>query len=298
MIIRLFVLTFLLSVLPVSEHPSEKWMDFHPSLSPDGKHIAYYSYRGDHPDVFVTDLDTGTERNITRTETDWEIEPRWAPTGNRIVYSKGTSMADLQVTVHDLTANASITIGPGVNATWSPDGNSIAYMSKWELWVADADGKSKEKVANADSGMWSDPAWTSDGSHLVGLVQKEEGGSSSLLKLNLETGETSELLPSTIGSIGSPSFLNDETLVVSIQKGNIRPATYVIDLAKGNEGLESEQQLMSGGLAGFQYFPEARTGASNIYVESGEWSGSQFYIYAIPVDGTSKPVRVTGPRER
>jgi len=247
--------------------------------------------------VYVTDLETGSERNITKTETDWEIEPRWAPNGNRIVYSKGTSMADLQVTVHDLTTDATVTIGPGVNATWSPDGKRIAYMSKWELWVAQADGSSKMKVANADNGMWSDPAWTSDGTHLVGLVQQEEGGLSSVVKLNLETRETSELLPATIGSVGSPSFINDETMVVSIQKGNMRPATYLVELSTGSVSSESEQKLVSGGLTGFQYFPEARTGASHIYVESGEWNGNQFFIYAIPVDGSSKPVRITGPRE-
>ena len=46
----------------LAPHPS---MDQHPSWSPDGREIAFSSYRGGHRDVWVVPADGGDARQIT-----------------------------------------------------------------------------------------------------------------------------------------------------------------------------------------------------------------------------------------
>ena len=56
------------------------WQDYHPAWSPDGKQIAFQSYRGGDTDIYVMDADGSNERQLT--DNDWfELynKPIWQP---------------------------------------------------------------------------------------------------------------------------------------------------------------------------------------------------------------------------
>ena len=74
--------------------------DFAPSASPDGREVVYYSYRGqsgDLSDLYIVDLATGIERQLTNTPGYFEIEPQWSQDGDKIYFAGGPSMKELDL---------------------------------------------------------------------------------------------------------------------------------------------------------------------------------------------------------
>ena len=68
--------------------------------------------------------------------------------------------------VRNLTNNAAA----DVEASWSPDGQSIAFRSdrdgNWEIYVMDADGSNQLNLTNDPSGDFS-PSWSPDSGRIV-----------------------------------------------------------------------------------------------------------------------------------
>ncbi|MEM9304159.1 MAG: PDZ domain-containing protein [Pseudomonadota bacterium] len=59
-----------------------------------------------------------------------------------------------------------------INATWSPDGSQIAYLSdatgEYELWVRPQDGRGEARQITDDGSVWRyPPAWSPDGTMLL-----------------------------------------------------------------------------------------------------------------------------------
>lgn len=115
-----------------------------PDWSPDGREIVFV--RGENlptpaanDDVWVIDLDTGAERQLTKTPPGtFEAGPAWSPDGSRIAFSRYVSTSqydgvasihvmkrdgtgERQVLAHKLFAYAPYSLA------WSPDGKTIAF---------------------------------------------------------------------------------------------------------------------------------------------------------------------------
>ena len=163
--------------------------DTSPSWSPDGKQIAFTSFRRDrdgnlpHFDIYVMDIDGGNQQRLTDNP-HGDQYPSWSPHGERIVFSSrrdGHFRNDFGITyeiyVMDadggnqqrLTENRQNDWHP----VWSPDGKRIAFSSdrkgdlvNFEIYVMDADGGNQQRLTeNRDSDK--SPSWSPDGGRIA-----------------------------------------------------------------------------------------------------------------------------------
>jgi TolB protein len=60
--------------------------------SPDGRRIAYTSWSGKAPEVYVARADSSNARRLTRNDVD-DFDPSWSPDGRKILYTHGRENA-------------------------------------------------------------------------------------------------------------------------------------------------------------------------------------------------------------
>lgn len=99
-----------------------------PAFSPDGRRLAYATDRGGKLDIWVRDLETGAERQVTRFR-QAALAPAWSPDGRRIAFlsqNGGLHVVDLASgEIRQLYADL---WEPG-KPSWSPDGRTIVYAA-------------------------------------------------------------------------------------------------------------------------------------------------------------------------
>lgn len=264
--------------------------DFAPSLSPDGNQIVYYSYRGqsgDFPDLYIFDLRTGIEQQLTITPDQWEIEPQWLPAGDLIHFAGGSSMAELslQVVKPDGSERTPMLNGGGEGpAYWSPDGHFLAMRTSF-----DDDGvsqlmiyePSKELVRVIDTGLHgsnSIPSWSPDGMHLVFShkpLGQERGA--ELYRININGGEADRLTHNNMEEYKTSWSPDGKTIFFMANKHEGPSHIYRVS-AYGGAAVR-----MSSGDNGPAYFPQVSADGSMVYF-SGRTVSGETRIMVLPAN--------------
>jgi Tol biopolymer transport system component len=151
-----------------------------PRVSPDGRRVARAlvdPLRG-NPDIWVTDLDRGTELRLT-TSGDFDVVPVWSPDGREVAYRSGT----LQTPIVGFAAAD----GAGVTRTmpcprvpcepsdWSPDGRAlIVTVGGRDVWLLPLDGSGPPRPLLGESFVERDARLSPDGRWLA-YVSDESG---------------------------------------------------------------------------------------------------------------------------
>jgi serine/threonine protein kinase/Tol biopolymer transport system component len=108
---------------------SDPGLEVQPSISPDGRSVAYAAGRSLQMRIAVRPVGGGKAVRLTADTTENQWLPRWSPDGRRILFlSRGGvfSAATSGGPAREMVASR-----PGVivtSATWSPDGREIAYV--------------------------------------------------------------------------------------------------------------------------------------------------------------------------
>jgi Tol biopolymer transport system component len=145
-----------------------------PSLSPDGKSVAYSSVARGTSDIYV--LRVGG-RNPVLVAGDGEIAesgPAFAPDGQTIAYHQSGGTGGVFVTGATGESSRRLT-DFGFHPAWSPDGKQIAFsteeltspygrQSNSLLWVVDVAGGTPRKIQDADAAQ---PAWSPSGARIA-----------------------------------------------------------------------------------------------------------------------------------
>lgn len=150
-----------------------------PEWSPDGKTIAFNSYRAGNPDAYLINAD-GTGLRELSARQGLNTAPSWAPDGNTlaITLSRG---GDPELYLIDKAGKIlrRLTYSPGVDTSpsFAPNGQQIAFVSDRsgnpELYVMDVTGANVQRLTY---GQWVDaPAWSPRGDLIAYERQRSQG---------------------------------------------------------------------------------------------------------------------------
>jgi len=142
-----------------------------PSLSPDGRRLAFDAYsRGDR-DIYITDLGRNVTTRLTRGAGS-QRGPVWSPDGNRVAFYRGGKI--YLKNVDDLSDETVLVDAGGVPDAWSPDGRYLSYeASQRKHLVWPLAGGAAIPIGRRDS--VSRDAFFSSNSRYLAYVSDESG---------------------------------------------------------------------------------------------------------------------------
>jgi TolB protein len=137
-----------------------------PVWSPDGRAIAYTSYRRGFPDVYISFIYEGRlERPAGGTDRIHNYLPAWSPDGRQIAFtSNRDGNPEIYVMNADGTNLRRVTNHPAIDTTptWSPTGQQLAFTSDRtgspQIYIVGVDGVGLRRVTTesyCDRATWS-----------------------------------------------------------------------------------------------------------------------------------------------
>ena len=157
-----------------------------PAWSPDGASIAYAAPVGGVRKLFVRNVATGVEKQITTGEHD-DVQPAWSPDAARVVFVRGKEpnrrvtagetfslyeSGDVWV-VELATGRERRLIADAFYPMFSPDGRRIAVDASWagprRIWMTDDRGFNPQQLTSEESEAVYHiaPRWSPDGRRVV-----------------------------------------------------------------------------------------------------------------------------------
>ncbi|HUQ87938.1 MAG TPA: hypothetical protein VM096_10290 [Vicinamibacterales bacterium] len=167
-----------------------------PNWSPDGRSIAYTSYRTGVPDILISNIYAGTMEVPTKgTGQNWL--PVFSPDGSKIAFtSSRDGNPELYVMNRDGSDLRRLTNNPEIDSTptWSPNGNQIAFTSGRtgtpQIYVVGADGAGLRRISQesyADRPTWSPAPYNEI------AFSARSGPGFDIKVLSIGTGETRQI---------------------------------------------------------------------------------------------------------
>jgi TolB protein len=136
-----------------------------PAWSPDGRGLAYVSYRLGSPDIFLASIYEGRSANLTNGKNAQAFAPSFSHDGKKIAYSSNRS-GNMEIWVANADGGDArkVTNHPSDDTApcWSPTDQEIAFTSNRtgdpQLWVMDSEGLNVRRLSTV--GKYNDAcAW-------------------------------------------------------------------------------------------------------------------------------------------
>jgi Tol biopolymer transport system component len=120
--------------------------DLDPAWSPDGRLLAFESFRDSDPEIYTMNRDGTDVKRLTKSR-GYDGAPAWSPDGTHIAFTSGRDGAGrIYVMNADGSGVQRISDGPGndFTAAWAPNGQRLVFVSTREgrpaLFLMNADG--------------------------------------------------------------------------------------------------------------------------------------------------------------
>jgi serine/threonine-protein kinase len=291
----------------------EPGLEMYPSLSPDGRTVAYVAGPFGSQRVFVKSVTGGTAVQVTREPQGDHVLPRWSPDGSQIVFHANASIYVVPALGGTPRLVASNTdTARRAYATWSPAGDEIAYVEGTlavrqmaRLYRRRLDG-GEPRLITQDIEIHS-PTWSPDGkwiAYVSGNLQYAYGGAllgnlgpSALFVVATEGGAPIQLTDRR-HLYTSPTWMPDgrSLLVVSSRDGG--RDVYRVRLDRRGRAAGDPERLTTGlGAGTIALSPDgtqlgytAFSNSANVWAVSIPASGSVSVRSAVPITSGSQHI--------
>ena len=147
--------------------------DFAPEPSPDGRELAFHSWRGGGSrDVYVLPLDGGPVQRVTSSPLQ-EALPTWSPDGNALAFVEFTTTGAIWIArrTNGVWGAPVRRLDHGFWPNWSPDGRMLSFGTSilgGALGVVPVDSGPPRILMDGAHGIDADKAyWSADGKQLT-----------------------------------------------------------------------------------------------------------------------------------
>lgn len=229
-----------------------------PSVSPDGKKIAFTSRRDKNKSetqIYIMDIDGSNVRRLTNSNL-FECQPRWSPDGKKIAFVV-LYLGNSEIYVVDTDGNNLRRLTDNTcwddQPSWSPDSKKIAWTSgkglvkeigktdgTFDIHVMNADGSKVKRLTNGPFDK-SDPSWSSDGKKIAFIMTKNDkktplGGYAARDEVYVIDADGSNVKKLTNGLFGenNPSWSPDGKQIAFVSDRDGPSEIYVMDADGSN----------------------------------------------------------------
>ncbi|HJU90822.1 MAG TPA: protein kinase [Gemmatimonadaceae bacterium] len=140
-------------------------MEILPAISPDGKLVTYGAGISTKHRIFVRPVAGGRAVPLTADSSEHQSDPRWSPDGTKILYLERAGA--FSVPSSGGVPRQEVPAGRGSiveSASWSPDGNSIAFVISDSVFVKDRDAAPRLLTTMFEPALCS---WSPDGAYIA-----------------------------------------------------------------------------------------------------------------------------------
>lgn len=214
------------------------YMVLTPRFNPTAQMIAYMSYIGTKPRVYLFDIETGKQEMLGNFP-NMTFSPRFSPDGNRVALTLETN-GNSDIYVMDLRNRAiqRLTSDPGIDTapSFSPDGKQIAFESDrgggQQIYLMNVDGSNQHRISFG-SGRNGTPVWSPRGDTIA--FTKQQGNIFSIGVMRTD-GSGERLLTNGFHDEGPTWAPNGRVLMFSREASNNRGSQIMsIDVTGRNE---------------------------------------------------------------
>ena len=214
------------------------YMVLTPRFNPTAQMIAYMSYIGGKPRVYLFDLETGKQERLGDFP-NMTFSPRFSPDGNKVALSLENN-GNSDIYLMDLRSRAitRLTNDPAIDTapSFSPDGKQIAFESdrggSQQVYVMNVDGTNPHRISFGP-GRNGTPVWSPRGDKIA--FTKQNGGTFAIGVMNAD-GSGEHILTNGFEDEGPTWAPNGRVLMFTRQgRGGGAAQIWEVDVLGHNE---------------------------------------------------------------